>query len=106
MVVINSTSAFSALHHGVPLLVLGDAIFRHDAIVTTGESQNDITDFFKTRRTKSPEKVAEFIEAVKSQSLIPGDFYVSAGRKEAIKGIICKLDDMPVVPSIAREITI
>ncbi len=52
MVVINSTSAFSALHHGVPVLVLGDAIFRHDAIVTLGETEADISAIFKIRHAR------------------------------------------------------
>jgi capsular polysaccharide export protein len=103
MVVINSTSAFSALHHGVPLLVLGDAIYRHDAIATIGTNQNDIVGFFTLRRSKSPEKVAAFFDAVKSQSLLPGDFYLSAGRKEAIRNIVQKLNDIPVAPSVAQE---
>jgi len=104
MVVINSTSAFSALHHGVPLLVLGDAIYRHEEIATIGANQNDILNFFQLRRAKSGEKVAAFFEAVKSQSLLPGDFYVSAGRKEAITNIVRKLNGIPVAPSVAREV--
>ena len=104
MVVINSTSGFSALHHSVPLLVLGEAVFRHDAVATIGNSQKDITDFFKIRRAKSPEIVAQFFETIKSQSLLPGDFYRSAGRKEAIKNIIGKLDHVPLAPSNAREV--
>ena len=104
MVVINSTSGFSALHHGVPLLVLGEAVFRHDAIATTGSSQKDITDFFKIRRAKSPEMVAQFFETIKSQSLLPGDFYLSAGRKKAIKNIIEKLEQISVASSNAREV--
>ena len=104
MVVINSTSAFSALHHGVPLLVLGDAIYRHEQIATIGTNQNDILNFFQLRRAKSGEKVAAFFDAVKLQSLLPGDFYVSAGRKEAITNIVRKLNDIPVAPSVAREV--
>lgn len=104
MVVINSTSGFSALHHGVPLLVLGEAVFRHDAIATTGSNQKDITDFFKIRRAKSPEMVAQFFKTVKSQSLLPGDFYLSPGRKEAIKNIIGKLDHITLASSKSREV--
>lgn len=95
MVVINSTSAFSALHHDVPVLVLGDAIFRHDAIVTVGQTDRDVTDFFKLRRTKSPAAIAQFVEAVKAQSLMPGDFYVSAGRKIAVRNLVEKLEQFP-----------
>ena len=104
MVLINSTSAFSALNHGMPLLVLGAAVFRHEEIATIGETQNDVIDFFRLRFAKSPEKIAAFFEAIKSQSLFPGDFYLSAGRREAIKNIIQKLDDMPVALSAAQRV--
>ena len=106
MILINSTSAFSALHHGLPLLVLGGAVFRHEEIATIGETENDIMVFFRLRRAKSPEKIAAFVKAIKSQSLLPGDFYLSAGRKEAIKNIIQKLDDMPVAPSVAKRVAL
>jgi capsular polysaccharide export protein len=91
MVVINSTSAFSALHYGIPLLVLGDAVFRHDAIATLGSSEADITTFFKLRHAKSRLLVDAFFVEIKSQSLIPGDFYVQRGRTVAIAGILGKL---------------
>ena len=104
MVLINSTSGFSALHHGVPLLVLGDAIYRHHEIATIGNDQKDIVDFCRLRHSKSPEAIAAFFEAIKSQSLLSGDFYVSAGRKEAIRNIVQKLNDITVAPSVAREV--
>jgi len=91
MVVINSTSAFSALHHDIPVLVLGDAIFRHDAIVTLGSSEADIVTFFKLRQAKSRRLVDAFFAEIKSQSLIPGDFYAQGGRTVAIAGILGKL---------------
>ena len=91
MVVINSTSAFSALHHGIPVLVLGDAVFRHGAIVTLGSSGAHIATFFKLRHAKSRRLVDAFFAEIKSQSLIPGDFYVRRGRAVAIAGILGKL---------------
>jgi capsular polysaccharide export protein len=100
MIVINSTSAFSALHHAVPLLVFGDAVFRHHAIATLGKDANDITEFLKSRHVKNPKKIAQFFKEVKSQSLVSGDFYVPAGRKNAIRGIIHKLDGMTLSPPI------
>jgi capsular polysaccharide export protein len=103
MVVINSTSAFSALHHGVPLLVLGDAVFRHDALVTLGETEADIAAFFKIRHAKSHLLVDAFIAELKSQSVIPGDFYVSSGRQIAIAGIVGKLKQLQRVPRIKDE---
>jgi len=91
MVLINSTSAFSALHHDIPVLVLGDAIFRHEAIVTLGASEADIATFFKLRHAKSRVLIGAFFAEIKSQSLIPGDFYVRRGRTVAIEGILGKL---------------
>lgn len=92
MIVINSTSAFSALHHRVPLLVLGDAIYRHEDIVTVAETEQDIEDFFKLRHSKSSEKILEFFQAMKTNCLIPGDFYTAKGRKAAVPGIIKKIE--------------
>jgi len=90
MVVINSTSGFSALHHNIPLLILGDAVFRHDEIATAGNSEEDIRAFFKLRRAKSSDVIEQFFETVKSQCLVPGDFYIAAGRKAAVQYIIEK----------------
>lgn len=103
MVVINSTSAFSALHHGVPVLVLGDAVFRHDEIVTLAETEADISAFFKIRHAKSRLFADAFIAELKSQSVIPGDFYVSRGRQIAIAGIVGKLKQQQRAPRGQEE---
>lgn len=75
MIVINSTSAFSALHHDKPLLVLGDAIYRHDEIVTLGNLPGDISTFLQFRAAKPADNVKKFIHFVKSHALVAGDFY-------------------------------
>ena len=75
MIVINSTSAFSALHHRVPLLVLGNAIFRREAIATIGHNAESITEFVTHRKSKNPADIDAFIETVKAHALLPGDFY-------------------------------
>ncbi len=75
MIIINSTSGFSAFHHHVPLLVLGDAIFRKPSLVTVGNNQASIVQFLKRRSVKCPETISSFIDSVKSEALLPGDFY-------------------------------
>lgn len=45
MVVINSTSVFSALDHDVPVLVLGASVFRPTEIVTLSETESDVAAF-------------------------------------------------------------
>ncbi len=103
MVIINSTSAFSALHHGIPVLVLGDAVFRHNEIVTLGETEADIEAFFKIRHAKSRLLIDAFLNEVKSKSLIPGDFYVFCGRKVAAAGIMGRLQKLQRIPRSQKE---
>jgi capsular polysaccharide export protein len=105
MVLINSTSAFSALHHDIPLLVLGEAVFRHDEIATLGKTEADIAVFFKLRRAKSRTLIDGFLAELKAQSLIPGDFYVSRGRKVAIDGIVEKLKQLQLASSSRKEVS-
>ncbi len=104
VIVINSTSAFSALHHKVPLLVLGDAVYRHADLVTIGDDDQDIATFFKLRSTKSQEVIEEFIEVLKAQSLVPGDFYVAAGRKIAAQNIVHKLKQLLIEASAIKKV--
>ncbi|KJZ21244.1 capsular polysaccharide export protein, LipB/KpsS family [Loktanella sp. S4079] len=91
VVLINSTSAFSALHHRVPILVLGDAIYRHDDLVTIGDTTSDIRQFMAQRRVKCKDTIEMFIRAVRVQALLPGDFYNAKGRKVAVDEISDKL---------------
>ena len=103
MVVINSTSGFSALHHNKPLLVLGGAVFRHNEIATTGNSKEDIRIFFQHRQAKASDVIEQFFETVKSQCLVPGDFYIAAGRKAAVQHIIKKLEQLSLRPASLKE---
>ncbi len=103
MIVINSTSAFSALHHNVPVLVLGHAIFRHETVVTTGDTRSDIKQFFRVRHAKPQSDIDAFIDDLKTQSLIPGDFYVASGRVIAIAEILEKLNKQPILMDARRK---
>lgn len=94
LIVINSTSAFSALHHNVPLLVMGDALFRHDCIATIGDSPQSIFDFLLQREVKDKVAIDYFFDVVKNEALIPGDFYISIGRQAATKNVIAKVDSL------------
>jgi capsular polysaccharide export protein len=96
MVVINSTSGFSALHHNKPLLVLGDAVFRHEEIATTGNNEEDIRIFFQHRQAKASSLIKQFLDTLKSQCLVPGDFYITEGRKAAVRHVIEKLEQLPL----------
>ncbi len=105
MIVINSTSAFSALHHGVPILVLGDAVYRHDALVTIGTRPTDIANFMQSRTAKPKENFDSFKRSVRACALLPGDFYRARGRKVAVDAIAQELEQelsqirLPVGPN-------
>lgn len=94
MIVINSTSAFSALHHGVPVLVLGEAVFRHKEIVTTGHDESDVARFLAVRRSRPREGIQAFLAELKKQSLVPGGFYGRSERRAAISGILAKVNQI------------
>ncbi len=76
MIIVNSTSGISAIHHGIPLLVLGKAVFRNEKLVMCGSSENDIDRFFDKRWAAEGEFRSSYLLFLKSHSLIPGDFYV------------------------------
>lgn len=94
MIVINSTSAFSALHQNKPVLVLGDAIYRHNDIVTVGHSAKDIDDFLRFRTSRHPRDIQTFVHAVQQEALLPGDFYNARGRQAAVTAINQKIDEL------------
>lgn len=101
MIVINSTSAFSALHHHIPVLVMGQAIFRHADIVTVGECERDLHKFFRVREVKRATSIKSFLTDVRDEALLPGDFYRSHGRTVAVKEIVSKVD---AVISSSRDV--
>lgn len=92
MIVINSTSAFSALHHHVPVLVLGDAIFRHSSVVTVGNGADSIKAFIKCREAKPPQNITAFINAVKAKALLPGDFYALSAQSETARNVVATVE--------------
>ena len=53
MIIINSTSGLSAVFHGVPLLVLGDAFYANPALATIGRGESEIDAFWGRRTSQS-----------------------------------------------------
>lgn len=94
MIVINSTSAFSAIHQDKPVLVLGDAIYRHQEIVTLGHAAKDIETFLRSRNSRRSDDIQAFMHAVQREALQPGDFYNRHGRRAAVDAIIHKVCQM------------
>ena len=75
MIVINSTSGFSAIAKGIPLLVLGDAIYDHPRLVRTGEERKDIDAFWTDGFVADRELRRAYHGWLVEKALVEGDFY-------------------------------
>ena len=93
MVTINSTSAFSALLRGVPLCVLGDAMFRRPELAWCVETIEDLDRFWTAGRPPAGQDAHTFREAMMRSALVPGDFYLSRGRRVAANNIAQMIEE-------------
>lgn len=94
MITINSTSGMSAIHHGTPLLVLGDAIFRHPDLVHVAEDADAIDDFYAERRVAPLDVRRNYERFVARHALIPGDYYLPSGRRIAAEQLCRRIYDL------------
>ncbi|MFD2237984.1 capsular biosynthesis protein [Aureimonas populi] len=77
MITINSSSGFSALHHGRPLGVLGRAIYGHEQLVSLLGDDTDIDRFWTEARAAPAALRQEYLGWLRARSLKPGDFYLA-----------------------------
>jgi len=101
MITINSTSGLSAISHGCPLLVVGNAVYASEVIATCAAGRPDFDSFWSGGFVASESLRHSFLAWLCNQSLLPGDFYASQGRVMAIQGVLDKLasslrDDHPI----------
>lgn len=94
MITINSTSGLSALHHGVPLAVLGQALYRHPDLAFCVERGIDM-DRFWSEAFVAPEKVRHrYLSWIHHQCLAGGDFYAKDGIEAAIATLKTKIEQV------------
>jgi capsular polysaccharide export protein len=87
MITINSTSGLSAIHHGVPLAVLGQALYRHPDLAFCVERGIDL-DRFWSEAFVAPEKVRHrYLSWIHHQCLAGGDFYAKEGMEAAAQSL-------------------
>ena len=96
MITINSTSAFSAIFHGAPLLVLGRALYAHPVLASIG---NGFDAFWTTQHVASAGTRTAYLNWIKARALKPGDYYADAGIDEAVKSVFAKLSEAKIAPS-------
>lgn len=79
VVLINSTVGLQALERGAPLMVLGDALYKHPELTFTGE----LDQFWQDARTPDPMETASFLAQIKNLTQAPASVY--ALRSEPIR---------------------
>lgn len=104
MVTINSTSGFSAIYHGIPLLVVGDALYAHPELATCGHGKPDFDSFWAGGAVADFETRRAYLGWVKQRALMVGDFYAARGIREACRNVCLKLQEKRTAEKIEFKI--
>ena len=72
IITINSTTGFSAIYHGVPILLLGNAIFDHDKLVYKLLDKNDLDRFWGAEVKASKDQRMRYLDWIRNKSCIKG----------------------------------
>lgn len=86
--VVNSTVGLSALHHGCPLIALGNAIYDMDGLTWRG----CVDDFWTQARAPDMPSYYAFLDYVVHHTQINGDFYTRTGIAMATAGAVERLE--------------
>ena len=88
MITINSTSGLSAIAHGVPLLVVGDALYANDQLAVCARGEPDFDAFWQGTAVADNLERRRYLAWIKASCLKPGDFYAKGGMEFACKGVL------------------
>jgi capsular polysaccharide export protein len=102
MITINSTSGLSAIFHGVPLLVVGNAFYANEKLATCARGTPDFDAFWKGGHVADEAFRHRYLDWVREMCLRPGDFYDHAGISEACEGILDLLKPTVAATEAAR----
>jgi capsular polysaccharide export protein len=91
LIAITSTSSISSIEKGKITLVLGKGITRKPEIALCGPSVSKINSFWTSPFTPQQNHINTFMKMVKSEALLPGDYYTKKGRERAATEINIKL---------------
>ncbi|HVK92803.1 MAG TPA: hypothetical protein VM468_15625 [Mycoplana sp.] len=93
MITINSTSGLFAIHHGIPLAVMGQAIYRHPDLAFCVNKGIDLDGFWTWKKVAPPEVRNRYLSWLHEQCLQPGDFYAYEGMEVAIRALRDRLSE-------------
>ena len=103
MVTINSTSGLSALQHGIPLAVLGQAFYRHPALAFCVNKGIELDSFWSSGHVAPQALRRDYLNWIAQECLRPGDFYAYEGIEVAANSLLEKLRAMDALPRVSGE---
>ena len=98
VVVVNSTTGLSAIHHGRPLKVLGRAVFDMPGLTFQGALDR----FWREAGAPDAELFRAFRRVVLKRAQVNGSFFTRAGRDLAVKGVLERLAVQPLPQAAAQ----
>jgi capsular polysaccharide export protein len=98
VVVVNSTSGISALHHNRPVAVLGRAIFNLAGLT----HQGDLDGFWRERTPPDPELYRAFRKVVLTRAQVNGSFFTAEGLNLALAGALERMEVVPTLEALAQ----
>ncbi|WP_221798777.1 capsular biosynthesis protein [Oceanobacter mangrovi] len=104
MITINSTSGLSAIFHGVPLMVVGKALYANPLLATCAHGEPDFDEFWEGGFVAPRKLRTRYIQWLKQESLIPGDFYVREGMEVACYGIEERILDLLSAKTCSEDV--
>lgn len=102
MITINSTSGLSAIFHGVPLMVIGDALYAHRKLATCARGEPDFDSFWMGGFVAEEEVRQRYLAWIRHEALVPGDFYAADGIPLACEGVVRKLRNAAASSCVAN----
>ena len=87
----NSQWGLSAILQGVPLLVAGDALYRHPALATCALGTFDFDAFWCGGVVARPRLRQRYLAWIREEALVPGDFQTAEGISGACRGVLARL---------------
>ena len=100
IVTVNSTIGITALHHGVPVKVLGNAVFDIPGLTC----QASLDAFWRDPPRPDPELMQAFVRALCGATQIKGGYYERASKACALGGFVERLEAGPYpLPALATS---
>jgi capsular polysaccharide export protein len=102
MVVVNSTIGITALRLGVPLKVLGNAVFDMPGLT----AQQPLDAFWHDPKPPDPKLVADFLRALTGTIQVRGGYYEPQAQEQAVAEAVERLEQglYPLPPLSAEEL--